>query len=361
MRKNSILILFAFVGIISLIALTGASTQSHADNGTVVDSFGRQVRVPAGIERIACMYAFTGHVVAMLGKADHIVAVSNGLKRDVMLASMHPAIREALVPKFQGAVNIEELAKTRPDIVFVGADTGRNVAEAAKLDAFGLTWVGVDFHSIAEQQRAIAFIGQAVGAPEKAEAYNRYYRRCTARAENALAAVSEGKRIRVYHSTVEPTRTSPRNSLPADWMRAAGALNVAALEPTRFLDANHQVAIEQIMLWNPEVILANEPGVADAIRNGPKWAAVSAVANGRVYQLPIGISRWGHPGSLETPLAVLWTAKTLYPDRFQDLDMAHEVRFFYSAFFDYTLSDDMVGQIMKGKGMRLTKSGKKKQ
>jgi iron complex transport system substrate-binding protein len=114
-------------------------------------------------------------------------------------------------------------------------------------------------------------------------------------------------------------------------------------------------------LWDPEAILANEPGVAAYIRNNPEWSAVSAVRNGRVFQMPIGISRWGHPGSLETPLAILWTAKTVYPDRFKGLDMNQEVREFYKTFFNYDLSDNMVQQILAGKGMRLTKDRKNKQ
>src|SRR5690606_35804933 len=122
--------------------------------------------------------------------------------------------------KFQGAVNIEELAKTRPDIVFVGQDMGRNDAEAAKLDACNLTWLGVDFHGIQEQQKAIALIGQAIGASEKAQAYNGYYRKCIVRAEEAVSSLATEKRVRVYHATVEPTRTSPANSLPAEWIRA---------------------------------------------------------------------------------------------------------------------------------------------
>jgi iron complex transport system substrate-binding protein len=307
------------------------------------------------------MYAFTGHVVSMLGRANAIVAVSNGLKRDVMLNTMYPAIRDALVPKYQGAVNIEELARTKPDIVFVSGETGRNHTEAAKLDACGLSWLAVDFHTMTQQQEAIALIGHAIGASEKAAAYNSYYRDCIARSSQTVAAIPLNNRVRVYQATNEPTRTFPRNSLPADWIRAAGVINVAAQEPTRLLHGKHQVSIEQIILWNPEVIFVNEPGVATFIKESPKWSAIAAVKNGRVYQLPIGISRWGHPGSLETPLAILWTAKSVYPDRFRQIDMAREMRRFYMTFFNYVLSEEMIAQILEGKGMRLTKDRKQKQ
>ena len=346
---------------LAVIEAHASQVQINAKVLFLVDSLGRKVAVSPNIDRIACMYAFTGHVVAMLGKANDIVAVSNGLKRDVMLTTMYPGIRKALVPKFQGATNIEELARTKPDIVFVDAQTGRNEAEASKLDACGLTWLAVDFHCMEEQKQAIALIGQAIDVPEKAAAYNNYYRECIDRVGRAVAKIPLKKRIRVYHATVEPTRTSPKNSLPADWMRAAGLIDVAAHGPSRLLDGMNQVGIEQILLWNPEVILANEPGVAAFIKESPKWSAIAAVKTGRVYQLPIGLSRWGHPGSLETPLAILWAVKTVYPERAGDIDMQKEIRKFYKTFFNYELSDDMVQQILSGKGMRLTKDRKKRQ
>ena len=315
----------------------------------------RHVALPATVNRIARMYAFTGHVVALLGRADDIVAVSNGLMRDVLLTTMYPTIRKALVPKFQGAINIEELAESKPDIVFVDAETGRNQAGADKLSACGLTWIVVDFHSMKEQQQAIAIIGQAIDASEKATAYNRYYQSCINRAKNATGAIPPESRIRVYHATVEPTRTSRFSSLPADWIRAAGAHNVANQSPGRLLDGKHRVGIEQLLLWNPQVILANDPAAVASIKENPKWSAVAAVENGRVFQMPIGISRWGHPGSLETPLALLWTVKTVYPDRARYIDIEEEIRHFYTTFFNYRPSEDMVRQILKGNGMRLTK------
>jgi iron complex transport system substrate-binding protein len=83
---------------------------------------------------------------------------------------------------------------------------------------------------------------------------------------------------------------------------------------------------------------------------------VSAVKNKRVYQMPIGISRWGHPGSLETPLALLWTAKTIYPDYFRDIDIFAETKTFYKRFFNYELGDALVRQMLTGQGMRLDKN-----
>ncbi len=294
------------IAIISIVVFALASAlphQAHADaeRNILVDSLGRRVKGLVNIERIACVYAFTGHVVAMLGRANDIVAVSNGLKRDVLLKTMYPAIGKALVPKYQGAINIEELARTKPDVVFVSTVTGRNDAEIAKLDSCGLTWLMVEFHTMEQQQQAIALIGQAIGASKKAAEYNAYYRGCIARTRKAMGGFPVENRVRLFHATVEPTRTSAKNSLPSDWIRAAGVINVAALEQGRLMDGGHQVGIEQILLWNPDVILTNEPGVADFIKKSPKWSVIAAVKKGAYSRcrsvFPAGDIRglWKHP------------------------------------------------------------------
>lgn len=328
---------------------------------SVIDSLGRHVAVPIVTDRIGCLYAFTAHAVAMLGKADRIVAVSNGPRRDILLNRMYPGIRNALVPKYQGAINIEELARAKPDVVFVAVDTGMNKAEGDKLDTFGIPWIAVDFRTMKQQQEAIAFTGKAIGSFEKALEYNNYYRNCIERVRNIVSGIPLGKRVKVYLATNEPTMTSLPKSLPADWLEATGANNVAIQDAPKIFEGKNQLSIEQILLWNPEVILANEPGVASFIKSSPRWAATSGVKTGKVFQMPIGISRWGHPGSLETPLAILWTAKTLYPDKFRDINIKNELKYFYKTFFSYDLSGKMIERVLAGRGMRLTKDRKKVQ
>ena len=319
---------------------------------TVTDSLGREVAVPVPANRIACLYAFTGHLVAMLGKAEQIVAVSNGLKRDVLLNTIYPSIGRTRVPKAQGALNVEELVNARPDLVLLSGDIGRREGERIKLERFSIPYLVIDFTTIAEQQQAIAAIGKAVGAEEPVKAYIHYYNEVLDRLAAETADLAAEQRMRLYQATTDPTRTVPGRSLPVQWMRRIGIENLAAGLPR---GGGNQVGIEQLLLWNPEVIVANEPGVAEAMRANPQWATLRALRDRRVLQMPIGISRWGHPGSLETPLGALWIARAVYPERFATLDLATETRAFYRRFFHYEISDETVSRVLKGEGMRLGK------
>ena len=326
-----------------------------AETITVRDCAGRIVEVPVKVERIGCLYAFCGHVVAMLGKGENIVAVVEGLKRDKLLTEMLPNIKEAAVPSTGGAVNLEELINADPDVVFIRGETARSEGEMEKLAKSGIPYLVVDYRNIKEQQYAIDLIGQATGAREKAQRYNEYYRRCIERVQKDLEAVPANKRVRVYHSVNEATRTDARDTLPADWMQVAGANNVSVNQDLKLIEDKYFAGLEQIILWDPAVILVNEAGVADYILNSRQWSSLSAVKNRKVYQMPNGISRWGHPGSLETPMAILWTAKTLYPDLFSGLNMVSETKFFYKEFYNYDLPEEVVLQILSGKGMRVSK------
>ena len=322
----------------------------------VSDCFGRRVTVPEKINRIVCLYAFSGHVAVMLGKGEQIVAVSNGLKRDTLLHKICPSILDAVVPKYKGAINIEELVKTSPDLAFISGDIGRNKGETAKLDAFNIPYLVVDYHSIQGQQFAIDMIAKALHVPERGTRYLDYYNRCLDRVHQHIRDIPPDSRIRIFHSVLEPTRTDPKQCLTTEWINRSGGVSVSAAQPLQFLDGKSYAAMEQILLWNPDVILVNEPSSRSFILKDIRWSAMAAVKNKKVFQMPIGISRWGHPGSIETPLAILWTAATLYPDRFGHLDMRAEIRTYYQRFFAIDLKDKKLDQILSGSKMRKRKN-----
>jgi iron complex transport system substrate-binding protein len=197
-------------------------------------------------------------------------------------------------------------------------------------------------------------IGKTIGRYEKALAYTRYYRDIIGRVGQRTSPIPRDKKIRLYHSVNEARRTDAPGTIEADWTNAAGVINVSA-EKKEALQGKGDKSfadIEQILVWNPEVIIVNEDGVAQEILTDKKWAPVRAVKEQKVFSIPVGISRWGHPGGLETPLAILWTAKTVYPDLFKDIDLKKEMTEFYQTFFNLSLDEAMIQKILGNKGMR---------
>jgi iron complex transport system substrate-binding protein len=348
--------------ILTLLTLLINGNEVKAENNkpgfiTVTDSVNRQVAVPVKIERIACLYLFAGHVVTMLGRGDDIVAVANGLMRDSLLLEICPSIMNARVPKSQGALNMEELLKAAPDVLFMPGDMSGNRGEMDKLGRFGIPTVIIDYSDMESQQKAISIIGKVIGREKRAEEYNSYYRGVVEKIKAVTDKIYEDKRSRLYYSENETTRTTLDNDLSADWLRIMGIINVAHTNSGNVLEGKNFVTIERILLWNPEVILVNEPEARRVMLEDKKWANIDAVINNRVYQMPIALSRWGHPGSIETPIAIMWTAKKIYPALFNEIDMERVTKNYYKTFFNLDLSESKVKAILGGELVRKPKRG----
>ena len=131
------------------------------------------------------------------------------------------------------------------------------------------------------------------------------------------------------------------------WMVPSGAHNPASGLTGKMTE----VDMEQILLWNPEIIyIGNHSDLmpSDLLENkqeGRDWSVVSAVANKQVYKIPIGAYRWD-PAGVETPLMVKWAAKIQYPEIFADMDMEQEVKDFFEIVYQYELTDEQVSEIL---------------
>lgn len=368
MNHTSRKISIGYVGLLLLLlaalALTGCG-RDQTDQGKdatqepethiIVDSAGREVEVPVDPQRIACTCPEAGYALAMYGKGDNIVATTDGMQRDVLLMEMYPRLKGLSIPKKGGAINIEEMLRIKADLIFVKEDTIKNQAEMQKLQLAKIPLVVVKFTSMDEQQFAMEMIAEIVGTEEESKEYQQFYQEQISMLRDRTADIPDDKRARIYHSTQEATRTDTADTLAADWTKAAGVINVSVNQELKFIDGDHYAGLEQILLWDPDYILANNPDVVGYIMTNEQWKSLKAVKNQQVLPLPVGISRWGHENSLETPLAAIWTAKTVYPDLFADVDMTDIIQDFYLTFFDWQLDEETVQRILTSQGMREAK------
>ena len=103
--------------------------------------------------------------------------------------------------------------------------------------------------------------------------------------------------------------------------------------------------MEQIYAWNPDMIfITNFSSVLpEYLYNntieGDDWSNVKAVQEGQVYKFPLGMYRWFPPSS-DTPLALMWLAKTIQPELFADIDIDQEIKDYYVKYYNVELTDD---------------------
>ena len=110
------------------------------------------------------------------------------------------------------------------------------------------------------------------------------------------------------------------------------------------------VSVEQVLLWNPDVIITIDRDFATNVRSDPVWSAVAAVKVGRVHlspKLPFG---WvDFPPSINRLIGLWWLAKIFYPTEFPE-DIRALTRDFYRRFYNVTPSDAQIESVLAGRG-----------
>lgn len=338
---------------------TSTAKQKHIK---VVDCIGREVEVPQNPDRVACIFAPSAHIVSMLGDSEKIVAVSEGNKRDYLFLDIYPVINNVRTPKGSGNLNIEELFKEpAPQIIFSYTDIIHNKKIMKKLERFGVPIVVIDFRTVKEQQYAVDLIGKIIGKEDKAKEFNHYYNSVVELVTEKASEIHEEEKKTVYHAVNELLRTDINNSLPAEWIPKTGSIPVGVSKgETSSNGANKNfMTLEQFFKYNPEYIIINGKDVFDYIQASDRLHVLSAYKNKKIFLMPLGVTRWGHPYSIESPLAILWTAKTIYPEYFKDIDLLQETKDFYIKFFDYKLSDEEAKKILEGRSFKNIKGNRK--
>lgn len=328
-----------------------------SDTITVTDCAGRTVAVPKDPQSICCVCPFSGPIIVMCGYGDRVRTACNNMTRSNLLTSICPSIADAVVVKSSGSVNGEAVLEYGTDLIFVNDGTYETAEERAKLDALGIPYVVIGYEDLESQLEAIRVIGRALGAEEKARDYTDWCESVYADVQNALSG-DLGEPVDLYHAVNEAVRTDYAGCICDEWITMTHVNDVSLSSELTVDGGKAYTTLEQIYTWDPDVIICNEAGVDDYILSDEKWAGLRCVREGAVYQIPVGISRMGHPTSTETPLALMWLANLLYPERYE-VDFAQTLKDYYLRFYDFEIDDDMAQTIVQADEMRTEKTSQK--
>ncbi len=252
-----------------------------------------------------------------------------------------------------GEINREMLMVEDVQLVFSISTIGisaSNVSDANDLqNATGIPVVCLD-GSMEKIAACYRRLGDVLGCADRAEELAKYCENVYGRVTAAVAAVPEVDRTTLYYAEgPEGLQTEPDASQHALAFAAAGAINVAAV-PENEGQGMSNVSLEQVLAWDPEVIVAWDEvvrGGADAIiRRDPNWSTIKAVQDGRVYTMPNVPFAWcDRPPAVNRFMGIQWLANMLYPDAY-DVDMVEATKSFYSTMYWVDITDDQAKEIL---------------
>lgn len=331
------------------------ATQETAETREITDMAGRKVTVPTA-ENIESVFS-AGPVAAIFL---YMVAPDKLLGWNYELNDVEKSI---ILDKYQDlpnfgmgdAVNYEAVIAANPTIAI---NSGKiNDAMVSDCDALseslGIPVVAVD-NELNNSAEAFRFMGELLGVEDHAEELAQYAEQVFTDI-NALSDIPEEKKVSVYFGNGEDSlETAPRGSQHAQILNVINAVNVADLE---LGDGSRvQISAEQLLAWDPDVIVVNgEPkadksgsSAAEDILSNPDYASLKAVQDQKVYGTPNAPFSWvDRPAGPNRLIGMRWFSALIYPEYIK-CDINEEIHKFFDLFYHVDLSDEQLENVLKG-------------
>ena len=321
---------------------TGRAEQAAdaAETQVVTDMAGNEVTVPTNITKFADAWYAHNEVSIMLTNSEGIVATHCAPENYPWMYRVCLNMSGA-VATFGDDFNYEDLVAMGPQVVFDSKEDMRD-----KLAELGIPLVNCSFKTYEEMEQSVTLTARVFGgdAIAIAEKYVAELEQTVADVKAKTDALADEDRPSVLHgNSVYTYNLDGTGTIIDTWINAAGGKNANTESTTG--NAQAEFSLEQIIKWNPDVIITGKADEVDQILNDADWASITAVQNGAVYVNPKGVFGWDRYG-VEELLQVQWAAAKLHPELFGDLQIEDKVKAFYKDYLRYDLTDAEVEAIL---------------
>lgn len=302
----------------------------------VRDDLDRIVPLPSGVERILSLEPEISRIIVALGAGEKIVGIDFFLRfQDHLFSIIHPRIRDLPVISNQGQeLNFEAAIGLRPDIIFSSPSEYRmteSIQSKMRTPVVALASIG-KFDNLL---REITLLGKILGREERASELEGYFRRRIEELEEAVRTIPPGKKPRIYLSFWGDFLRTPVSYEP---VVAASGINLASdLLPSYLGTASTTVQIEQVLRWDPDVILVqgnyppDERRVSvEGVLADSRLASVNAIRHRRVHYI-FGFWYWWDPALVL--LETLYLGRLFYPHLFLEFDLEKEGNTIFQKFY----------------------------
>ena len=343
--------------LLCLSACAEGGKEDVSDNGvTIVDMAGNSVVLAQEPASVFCQSSMFEQMILALG-AESLLRASSYARtddaRNIWTQTLYPQILDVEpAGGDQKGITNELLVSYELDLMFVG-----NQDQYNEFTALGIPCVVLDIQSLDDLRKGIEIMGQCLGGSyqAKAESITAYCGKLLADVKEKTAQLSEAEKITAYfmesrYAATEPTlyMTWGPESFQANCLHAAGVSTVA---DTLFDGGvRAELTVEQLLLSDPDVIMIGgfyEKTNYDALLKEEHLKTLSAVQNGRIYRVPVGMTEWTRIG-VESFLLPLWYGAVLYPDLYTEIDLNAAVKAFYKDVMGVELTEDYQAQILSG-------------
>ena len=353
MKKNKLLLLVLCITLVFSLFAAGCSSDSDKDdtsaNETVkfTDDTGREVELPAKIDSVIA----TGDMAQIYVYAiapETLKAVSGAWSKDAEKYIDKKYMELPQVGSFFGNhdLNYEEIASLGAQVIIDVGEAKPTIKEDLDdiTEKTGVPAVHID-SDLMSADKAFGRLGELLGKEDQAKEISSLVSEIYTKVNDSIDKVKDKKKV-LYCLGEDGLNVLAKGSYHSQIVDMLSD-NVAVLDDPSSMGTGNEVNMEQIMNWDPEIILfAPESYYKDAAGDST-WKTLGAIKNNNYYEIPCGPYNWmGYPPSCNMIMGLAWMAKLLYPEQ-ADYDLKEVTKDYYKLFYHYDLTDDDYNSLVK--------------
>lgn len=338
-KKIPCIILSTLIALSLILGGCGSKTPSQNKTDktasiTVTDGLGRKIELKEPAKRVLTNYIIPVHMMFVLGTGDRLVAANaKGTTDNPLFKALSPNIVNTVDFKNKKFFNVESALALKPDLVLLNSSY-KDIIDNA--ESHGLKVFAINAEDINGLKSTMENLGKALGKEKESKDFCDYYDSVISMIKKDAEGIQDKDKPVVYMAGSDLYSTAAKDMYQHSIIELAGGKNAGAELSGGWV----KVSAEQIIKWNPDIILLPQycsAKPADVLSN-PALKGVNAVKNKKVYLFPSKLCAWDFP-SPQAILGIEWLAVKINPQSFKDIDINKEADRFFNKFYGKNYSD----------------------
>lgn len=316
----------------------------------IIDQKGRLIKLHSPIQRIVSIpIPAPSMIMAIDGSSEKLVGVhslTQAAMKGKYLGRLFPEVLQLssdFVGKgFNFMPNIERLLILKPDLVLQWGNYGSDIFDP--IVAAGLNVAAIKIRNENDVLEWTRIISSALGKKNKAALMvgwrNELFELINT---NSKKIKGKKKKILYFRHFRDNIQVAGRGTYNNYYIKLVGALNPASSKK-----GFYNITPEQVISWNPDIILLNSFELKlspNAYIEHPVFSVTNAAVNKTVYSMPVGGYRWDPPNQ-ESPLTWMWLGM-LTNNRIHKYNLKKEIKKSYKMLYDDDVTDQDIHEILK--------------
>lgn len=316
------------------------SAESTKTVNVITDMSGKKIELKNEISKISCIHPIAAHMIWRL-------APNKLVNTDVQFVTRLDLMPEKEIERlkklpvfntYSEGIDTEAVLNVNPDCLITMTKDPNKDNYQEKLGDIPIIKLSKD--TLQDYGKSFKIVGQVVGNEKEGNELSDYWNETLEKITKEVDKVKPAKKIRIYYAQPKANCTVGPKTIMASIIGYVGGENfydTHEISSSQVQNESIETNMEDIVMWNPEIIIAKNQKAYDDIMSNPAWAQVDAVKNKKVYVT----KKYSMLDRIQSIMGLMWTAKTVYPDI--NLDFEKEMKEFYSKVY---LCDDISKETM---------------